>query len=521
MKQIAAPIVLFLSVVVKAAFLLTVRWLFAENKIWSAVYAGTIAYVIAAGLSWWRGFAFGNPFSKTIDGSAEYGKKRLMMYIRTAVLGAALPILNTGVAYYFTPISVVCLMAWTVPLQDIFSNLYFGRYIPKNTLLLNISIVLSSTSVAVYIDIDVMRSSVEAWVYLVLFILVTVLQGIWNEKAITADRVLWESLFWQSSVAIPMNFVYSGIAFAVNPKIINFNTPFFTSWNLLAALFIGGMATLSLLKYYYMQDTITVSIANVIVSCLVYGVDVAVFGLAVDSFDVNVLFALFIILTVQLALVYKSQMTTYTLVFLMRMGRGDSEDEAKVLLAMQKRGVLKGLFNGYGGKAEGLKDLADTSALLDCAKRELDEESGIQLAPEIDLNLSCITFGAGSVDMIYFYNDKQSEHVPQETAEGKGDWYSVAQARAMDREGKLAPDTIEMINLIYKQINGQASTDMMTLDTQSRGMAKAGHFDEWQRKKFLVPTMNSNILNASRRRSTRRMSVQGLLHSVTSPLLPR
>ena len=51
--------------------------------------------------------------------------------------------------------------------------------------------------------------------------------------------------------------------------------------------------------------------------------------------------------------------------------------ENQILLAMKKRGFGEGKWNGAGGKVE------DQEAIIEAASRELLEETGIEIAPEM------------------------------------------------------------------------------------------------------------------------------------------
>ncbi|KAJ1765184.1 Nudix (Nucleoside diphosphate linked moiety X)-type motif 1, partial [Coemansia sp. RSA 1843] len=82
----------------------------------------------------------------------------------------------------------------------------------------------------------------------------------------------------------------------------------------------------------------------------------------------------------------------YTLIFPF------SESEDKILLGRKKRGIGKGLWNGFGGKLERHESVAE------CAVRELHEECGLKANDLVYmgvLHMNCISGVGNTVIFVY------------------------------------------------------------------------------------------------------------------------
>jgi len=88
--------------------------------------------------------------------------------------------------------------------------------------------------------------------------------------------------------------------------------------------------------------------------------------------------------------------------------------EGKVLLAMKTRKIGMGCWNGYGGGLE------EGETLIECAIRELEEESGLKAIPEDFCKVAIAEFhneksdGTVFISKVHFYLVNKWEGEPQE-----------------------------------------------------------------------------------------------------------
>lgn len=99
-------------------------------------------------------------------------------------------------------------------------------------------------------------------------------------------------------------------------------------------------------------------------------------------------------------------------------------DDAKILLAMKKRGFGAGRWNGYGGKVD------ESESIEQSAKRELSEESGIseeQLEDAKFISRGQITFtfeDNGNQLEVHLFSVDGFSGEAQETEEMKPQWFA-------------------------------------------------------------------------------------------------
>jgi ADP-ribose pyrophosphatase YjhB (NUDIX family) len=92
--------------------------------------------------------------------------------------------------------------------------------------------------------------------------------------------------------------------------------------------------------------------------------------------------------------------------------------DGKVLLGMKTRKIGVGCWNGYGGGVE------DGENILDCAIRELEEESGLRARLEDLVKVAIVDFhnekvdGSVFVSRVHFFLVKDWEGEPTETKDG-------------------------------------------------------------------------------------------------------
>lgn len=114
--------------------------------------------------------------------------------------------------------------------------------------------------------------------------------------------------------------------------------------------------------------------------------------------------------------VKKSRKVVMTLVYVC--------DNDRCLLGLKKRGFGAGLFNGFGGK------VAPGESVVDCAKRELHEESGIS-APASSFMFQGrldYSFDSGKTLEVHFFSlqwQPQWLHDVVETDEMRPEWFSM------------------------------------------------------------------------------------------------
>ncbi len=97
-------------------------------------------------------------------------------------------------------------------------------------------------------------------------------------------------------------------------------------------------------------------------------------------------------------------------------------EEDRILLGYKKRGLGKGLWNGFGGKVE------SGESIVEAAERELQEEANIfsnQLAFQ---GILFFTFD-GSFDLLegYVFHAMHYEGIPRETEEMCPQWFSLSE----------------------------------------------------------------------------------------------
>ncbi|KAF8632048.1 hypothetical protein AX15_002070 [Amanita polypyramis BW_CC] len=110
----------------------------------------------------------------------------------------------------------------------------------------------------------------------------------------------------------------------------------------------------------------------------------------------------------------------------------------KILLGYKKRGFGKGMFNGFGGKVEP----GETS--LQAAKRELEEESGIQ-APLVHAGELLFVLEGDPVafHIDVFYADEYTGNIT-ETEEMRPEWFSTDDT-VTPEGGEHSPIPFEMM----------------------------------------------------------------------------
>jgi len=108
-----------------------------------------------------------------------------------------------------------------------------------------------------------------------------------------------------------------------------------------------------------------------------------------------------------------------TLVFLVKKSEGKITD---ICLAMKKRGFGINRWNGVGGKVE-----ASDKTIIDAAKREAEEEIGVQIEdPEKVAELTFYFPHNPAFDqMVHAYFTEKWEGVPTESEEMNPAWFSV------------------------------------------------------------------------------------------------
>ncbi|KAL1413267.1 hypothetical protein Q8F55_001022 [Vanrija albida] len=112
----------------------------------------------------------------------------------------------------------------------------------------------------------------------------------------------------------------------------------------------------------------------------------------------------------------------FSLVFVIR-----DETERTVLLGKKKRGLGKGMFNGFGGKRE------PGETMQECAIRELQEECGLRVAREHMQPRGTLTIvrpaaeesGATIVANIHLFTARQWQGAPVETEEMTPAWFNI------------------------------------------------------------------------------------------------
>lgn len=92
----------------------------------------------------------------------------------------------------------------------------------------------------------------------------------------------------------------------------------------------------------------------------------------------------------------------------------------KILLGMKKRRFGAGMWNGFGGKVE------DNETIEEAAKRELREESGLEVLDIFKRGIICFEFENDPVvlEVHIFYCNNYSG-ILMETEEMKPQWFSV------------------------------------------------------------------------------------------------
>lgn len=123
-----------------------------------------------------------------------------------------------------------------------------------------------------------------------------------------------------------------------------------------------------------------------------------------------------------------------TLVFLLK-------DEA-ILLAMKKRGMGKGWWNGPGGKVEEGEDLES------CARREVQEELGMMVHDlELVAKLEFIFVDEENWEMhVWVYLSREWEGEPQESEELAPQWFgqdAIPYAEMWDTDEHWLPPLLE------------------------------------------------------------------------------
>ncbi|KAJ2915875.1 hypothetical protein MD484_g4536, partial [Candolleomyces efflorescens] len=100
--------------------------------------------------------------------------------------------------------------------------------------------------------------------------------------------------------------------------------------------------------------------------------------------------------------------------------------DGKILLGMKKRGWGIGKFNGFGGKV----DQGETP--LEAAKRELEEEAGIQAPLEYAGTLIFLTDDVEWAFHIHIYRADTYTGTVTESEEMKPEWFSASEDTATD-----------------------------------------------------------------------------------------
>lgn len=130
--------------------------------------------------------------------------------------------------------------------------------------------------------------------------------------------------------------------------------------------------------------------------------------------------------------------TYYTLIFI--------KDSSRILLGFKKRGLGKNTWNGYGGK------LQEDEDILDCAVRELKEESNLNIRKD-KLNYLGVVIYDDNHNMInhdrrivHIFNASNVDGEPVETEEMRPQWFDFQNIPYDD----MWPDSKFWLPLILK-----------------------------------------------------------------------
>ncbi len=112
----------------------------------------------------------------------------------------------------------------------------------------------------------------------------------------------------------------------------------------------------------------------------------------------------------------------------------------RILLGLKKRGFGAGKWNGFGGKPEA------GDGMLDCAKRELREEAGIEAVRIAQFGLINFEFvGVAEWMEVHVFRCDAFEGEPTETEEMRPQWFPLS---AIPYEHMWPDDTVWLPQLL-------------------------------------------------------------------------
>jgi 8-oxo-dGTP diphosphatase / 2-hydroxy-dATP diphosphatase len=92
----------------------------------------------------------------------------------------------------------------------------------------------------------------------------------------------------------------------------------------------------------------------------------------------------------------------------------------KILLGMKKRGFGEGKWNGFGGKVD------ESETLEEAAKRELEEEAGIEAAQLEKSGILNFEFrGSSEILEVHVFKSESFSGEPKESEEMKPKWFFI------------------------------------------------------------------------------------------------